>query len=149
MSDLEKKDKIIMSIVYVLMVLSCAVIFFVIYNVIKKEKPWTLGVTYASVISVDGNEQPILKVSIKSNKNKNGEALYDMQFNSYSDTEGNGITGFGIQCVGDWKIINNSGYADFGYSANRINNSIYAFKKQFGTPCVINQTAAFGQCCPL
>ena len=149
MSDLEKKDKIIMSIVYGLMVLSCAVIFFVIYNVIQKEKPWTLGVTYASLIDFNGEKQPILKVNIKSNKNNNGKALYDMQFNSYSDTEGNGITGFGIQCIGDWKIINNSGYEDFAYSTNRHNesvstdDSIVEMSKKYSTH-VFGQTAGFG-----
>ena len=97
MSDLDKKQKILMSIVYVLMVLSCAVIFFVIYNIIQKEKPQTLGTVYAGTLTCTDEDINIIEVKIHSNENNNGQPCYEVMFNGYTDYLGNAIKGYGMQ----------------------------------------------------
>ena len=106
MSDLNKFQKGLMIILYILTALALGVSAFVIYTIAVKEKPWTIGVTYASELTANDNQANICTVSIKDNFNNNGQALYELQFNSYTDSEGNGVAGFGIQVVGDWEVWN-------------------------------------------
>ena len=88
----------------ILAIISALTSCWVIYQLVTIKKPWTLGVTYASKLTANDSQQPICKVNIKSNKNNNGQNIYEFQFNSYTDTEGNGIAGFGIQSVGDYSL---------------------------------------------
>ena len=106
MSDLNKFQKGLMITLYILTALALGVSAFVIYTIAVKEKPWTIGVTYASELTANDNQANICTVSIKDNFNNNGQALYELQFNSYTDSEGNGVAGFGIQVVGDWEVWN-------------------------------------------
>lgn len=107
MSDLNKVQKGFMITIYILTAFALLVSAFVIYNIITKEKPWTLGVTYASLLTSNDNQVSICTVSIKDNSNNNGQSLYEIQWNSYTDTDGSGISGFGIQAVGcDWTVLN-------------------------------------------
>ena len=108
MSDLNIPQKILMITLYILTAIASLVSCFVVYQLSTMVKPWTLGVTYASTLTANENNIPIVEVSVKTNKNKNGQAVYDMQWNSYTDAEGSGISGFGIQCVGDWEVYNYS-----------------------------------------
>lgn len=109
MADLNKGQKIFMIIMYVLTGIAALLGCFSLYNLLAVEKPWTLGVVYASMLEKKDGQVPIINVKVNGNENKNGLAVYDVQFNSYTDTEGNGIAGFGIQCIGDYFIANNSG----------------------------------------
>lgn len=106
MSDLNKFQKGLMITLYILTALAVGVSAFVLYTIAVKEKPWTIGVTYASELTANDNQANICTVSIKDNFNNNGQALYELQFNSYTDSEGNGVAGFGIQVVGDWEVWN-------------------------------------------
>lgn len=147
LEDLNKGQKVFMVVIYLLTAVSMLFGGYAIYNLIEKEKPWTLGVTYASMLETDDAKTPIISVNIHSNENKNGEAVYDFRINSYTDTEGNGIAGFGIQCVGDWKIINNSGYKEYSYSASLLTMDylVESYTKQYGGRSGIGQTLAFGK----
>lgn len=110
-----------------------------VYNLIAVQKPWTLGVTYAGAISTDDTQANIIDVNIKSNANNNGEVLYEIQFNSYTDTDGSGIAGFGIQVVGsDYALynmsdlFNNTGLVNFESAQKKYDrmlnqNSSYIF----------------------
>ena len=110
LEDLNKPQKIFMIILYVLTAIASITSVFVIYNLANVAKPWTLGVTYSSVIETSNNQSPIVNVKIHSNENNNGLKVIDIQFNSYMDTQGNSINGFGIQCVGEYEVYNRSGY---------------------------------------
>ena len=112
LSDLNKSQKVFMIIVFCLTGISLLFGGFALYNIISVEKPWTIGVAYASKIEVNENSVPIVNIKIYENKNGNGETVYDMQFNSYTDTKNQGIAGFGIQCVGDYAVFNRSGIKD-------------------------------------
>ncbi|MGN0787540.1 MAG: hypothetical protein ACI4L6_00520 [Candidatus Onthoplasma sp.] len=129
--ELGKVGKGFMIALYIITGICILLLSFVIYNIATQAKPWTLSVTYADVLS-DENQTPIVKVSVKNNVNKNGESLYEIQFNSYTDTEGNGVEGFGIQCVGDFAVHNLFNqtldenivlFALNGYRDNEINSS--------------------------
>lgn len=106
MSDLNKFQKGLMITLYILTAIALGVSAFVIYTIAVKEKPWTIGVTYASELTANDNQVNICTVSIHDNFNNNGQSLYELQFNSYTDSEGNGVAGFGIQIVGDWQVWN-------------------------------------------
>ncbi len=104
MSELKKGQKVFMIIMYILTAISLVVSAFVIYNMATTKKPWTIGVTYADKLSFDENQASIATIKVHGNENNNGQAVYDLQFSSYTDADGNGVTSFGIQCVGDWEI---------------------------------------------
>lgn len=111
--ELDTKQKWFMRILVGLSVIACALIFFVVYKISTEKKPWTLGVTYASVLSKTPEATPIIQIKVNENRNNNGSKVVDIQFNSYTDTEGNSIKGFGVQCVGDWKVWNDSAIGDY------------------------------------
>ncbi len=106
MSELSRGQKAFMIIMYILGALSLIVSCFVIYQISTIDKPWTIGVVYADKIEANDNQVNICTVNIKRNANKNGQDLYEMQWNSYTDSDGNGIAGFGIQVLGNWNIVN-------------------------------------------
>ncbi len=106
MSDLNKPQKILMILMYILGGLSLLVGSFVIYNLVNFAKPQTLGVTYASTLNSSSGKEPICTVNIWSNENNNGQQMYEILWNSYTDADGQGIKGFGMQVVGDYVVIN-------------------------------------------
>lgn len=108
LEDLEKPQKIFMIVMYCLTAVALLFGCFSLYNLLAVEKPWTIGVTYADYLKKDGKDIPIINVKVNGNDNNNGLAVYDVQFNSYTDTEGNGIAGFGMQCIGDCYVFNSS-----------------------------------------
>lgn len=91
------------------------------YNLAMVAKPWTIGVTYADKLTYDENQAHIMNVKISSNQNNNGEPVYDLLFNSYSDSDASGVVGFGIQCVGDWKVLDCSDIEEYNYRNWRTN----------------------------
>lgn len=97
MSELNKTEKIIMSIVYGLTAISLIIISFVIYNIIAKEKPQTLGTVYISSLTCSDEDINIVEVKIHSNENGNGVSCYEVLWNGYTDYQGKAIKGFGIQ----------------------------------------------------
>ena len=118
----EKKRGIFFSIVYFVTAIMLALGVYAVYNLIVVQRPWTLGVTYAGMISTDDTQANIVDVNIKSNSNNNGEILYEIQFNSYTDTDGSGIAGFGIQVVGsDYELYN---YADIFTTAGSVDYDV-------------------------
>ena len=118
----EKKRGIFFSIVYFVTAIMLALGVYAVYNLIAVQRPWTLGVTYAGMISTDDTQANIVDVNIKSNSNNNGEILYEIQFNSYTDTDGSGIAGFGIQVVGaDYELYN---YADIFTTAGGVDYNV-------------------------
>ena len=135
----ENKRGILLSIVYIITAIMLALGVYSVYNLIAVQKPWTLGVTYAGAISTDDTQANIIDVNIKSNANNNGEVLYEIQFNSYTDTDGSGIAGFGIQVVGsDYALynmsdlFNNTGLVNFESAQKKYDrmlnqNSSYIF----------------------
>ena len=143
MSDLNKAQKGFMITLYILTAFALLVSAFVIYNIVTREKPWTIGVTYASTLTANENNVDICKVTIHDNTNNNGDSLYEIQFNSYTDADGTGVAGFGIQAVGDdWSVWNydqnyqnyvfrnmgtDFGNATEGYSRVLIQNNSYIF----------------------
>ena len=106
MSDLNKAQKGFMITLYILTSFALLVSAFVIYNIVTREKPWTIGVTYATKLTANDNQVNICTVTVHDNSNNNGQALYELQFNSYTDSDGTGVNGFGIQAVGDWSVWN-------------------------------------------
>ncbi len=104
METLNKPQKIFMIIMYVLASIGILVSSFVIYNLVNVMRPETLGVTYASTLNSSSGEEPICTVEIWSNDNNNGQQLYEILWNSYTDEDGQGIKGFGVQIVGDYFI---------------------------------------------
>ena len=48
-------------------------------------------------MSVNDNDINIVEVKIFSNKNNNGQAVYEIQYNGYVDYQGGAIKGFGMQ----------------------------------------------------
>ena len=148
LSDLNKPQKIFMIILYCLTAVATLVGTFVIYYMATVAKPWTLSVTYADTLNVTEGKPPIINVDIHSNENNNGKPVYDLRINSYTDSEGNGVAGFGIQCVGNWKIINNSDYEKYSYIDNKFsykasmegsikNYGIDDYLKQYGKAFVL------------
>ncbi len=104
---MENSDKFriaLMVVVYVITAVFCSLGAFALYNLIAVQKPWTIGVAYADILEYSEDNPAIIDVKINSNENSNGQALYELQFNSYTDQDGNGVSGFGIQCVGGWQI---------------------------------------------
>ena len=158
LSDLNKPQKIFMIILYCVTAITTLLGVFAIYNITKIKKPWTLGVTYAYALETAEGQKEIISVGVYENNNNNGVPIYDMRINSYADTEGNGLRGFGIQCVGDWKIVNKSDYTVFASSgfdtgalrkdANNLiltAEEISQLKTQFNNKYFEdNQTIAFG-----
>ena len=106
----EKKRGILLGIIY--LITAVAVLFgaFAVYNLALVQKPWTLTTTYLSTLNLDASKSPIISVNIKSNRNNNGQKISDVQFNGYSDVEGKGVTGFGIQVYGDYSVKNSKQY---------------------------------------
>ncbi len=113
MSDLSKTQKGIMITLYILTALSLLLSCFTIYNLAVRSRPWTMGVAYASALTKTEDQVPICTVKIHDNTNKNGQTLYEVQFNSYTDHEGGSVSGFGMQCTGDWELFN--GLKSFDY----------------------------------
>ena len=157
LSDLNKPQKIFMIILYILTIVATVMGVFAIYNISNIKKPWTLGVTYASVLETKEGQKDIISIEINENNNNNGIPVYDMRINSYADHEGNGLIGFGIQCVGDWKIINKSDYEVFSSSplvamniakeGNQMKirkEEIEQYKSQYANMFEVNETIAFG-----
>lgn len=154
--DLNKSQKIFMVILYLLTLVATVMGAFAIYNISTVKKPWTLGVTYADALNTQEGQKQIISVEIHSNENNNGVPVYDMKFNSYADTEGNGLRGFGIQCVGDWKIVNKSDYEVFSTTFDTVGllkdaerfkvkkEQIEEYKNQYANMFESNQTIAFG-----
>lgn len=141
----EKKRGILFAFVYIITAVALLLGVYAVYNLIAVQKPWTLGVVYASKLEANDQQVPIVTVKVSSNQNNNGQDLYEIQFNSYTDSEGNGIAGFGIQAVGrNWAIYNIDQYSSFNYLsggrsfelANRLNSG-ESFLKQ-------NETYIFG-----
>lgn len=156
LEDLNKPQKTFMIILYILTIVATIMGAFAIYNISTIKKPWTLGVTYADVLTTTDGQKQIMSAKIYTNENNNGVPVYDMRINSYADTEGNGLRGFGIQCVGDWKIVNKSDYSVFSTNIKDINvakdlkqlyinkEEIKTLKSQYSNMFEINQTIAFG-----
>ena len=112
----EKKRGILFAFVYITTAVALLFGVYAVYNLIAVQKPWTLGVVYASKLEANDQQVPIVTVKVSSNQNNNGQDLYEIQFNSYTDSEGNGIAGFGIQAVGrNWAIYNIDQYSSFDY----------------------------------
>lgn len=141
----DKKRGILFAFVYIITAVALLFGVYAVYNLIAVQKPWTLGVVYASKLEANDQQVPIVTVKVSSNQNNNGQDLYEIQFNSYTDSEGNGIAGFGIQAVGhNWEIYNIDQYSSFNYLsgdrmfelANRLNSG-ERFLKQ-------NETYIFG-----
>ena len=141
----EKKRGILFAFVYIITAVALLFGIYAVYNLIAVQKPWTLGVVYASKLEANDQQVPIVTVKVSSNQNNNGQDLYEIQFNSYTDSEGNGVAGFGIQAVGrNWAIYNIDQYSSFNYLsggrsfelANRLNSG-ESFLKQ-------NETYIFG-----
>ena len=65
----EKKRGIFFSIVYFVTAIMLALGVYAVYNLIAVQRPWTLGVTYAGMISTDDTQANIVDVNIKSNSN--------------------------------------------------------------------------------
>lgn len=105
-SDLTKPQRIFMLVLLGLTAIAVSFGIFAGYNLAMVAKPWTIGVTYADKLTYDENQAHIMNVKISSNQNNNGEPVYDLLFNSYSDSDAGGVIGFGIQCVGDWGVYN-------------------------------------------
>ena len=101
---LNKSQKITFWVMLGLSILSLLIIGCLSYIMITTRRPETLGVSYATTINASTGEIPICEVEIWSNDNNNGEKLYEVQWNSYTDSEGNGIKGFGIQIIGDYEV---------------------------------------------
>ena len=144
MADLNKAQKIFMIIMYVLTGIATLLGCFSLYNLLAEEKPWTLGVVYASKLKTEEGQVPIVNVKVNGNENGNGLPVYDVQFNSYTDTEGNGIAGFGIQCIGDCFVANSS-----GLESNSLGKLFYEkynkYKSLEKMDCkTIEKTKAFG-----
>lgn len=97
MSDLNKFQKGLMITLYILTALALGVSIFVIYQLVVYTKPETLGTVYANTLSVNDNDINIVEVKIFSNKNNNGQAVYEIQYNGYVDYQGGAIKGFGMQ----------------------------------------------------
>lgn len=133
MRDLNLGQKIFMIVLYCLTAISFVVSGFVIYQLATIKKPFTIGVTYADKLSYDESQRSIANVKINSNDNNNGLAVYDLQFSSYTDTEGNGVTSFGIQCTGDWEIHS------FDYLAEQMIDNLEEVEKYKA-----DQTAKYG-----
>ncbi len=103
----EKKRGILFAFVYTITAVALLFGIYAVYNLIAVQKPWTIGVVYASKLEANDQQVPIVTVKVSSNQNNNGQDLYEIQFNSYTDSEGNGVAGFGIQAVGrNWEIYN-------------------------------------------
>lgn len=112
----EKKRGILFAFIYIITAVALLFGIYAVYNLIAVQKPWTLGVVYASKLEANDQQVPIVTVKVSSNQNNNGQDLYEIQFNSYTDSEGNGIAGFGIQAVGrNWAIYNIDQYSSFDY----------------------------------
>lgn len=141
----EKKRGVLFALIYIITAVALLFGVYAVYNLIAVQKPWTLGVVYASKLEANDQQVPIVTVKVSSNQNNNGQDLYEIQFNSYTDSEGNGIAGFGIQAVGhNWEIYNIDQYSSFNYlSGDRMFelvdrlNSGESFLKQ-------NETYIFG-----
>ena len=120
----DKKRGILFAFVYIVTAVALLFGVYAVYNLIAVQKPWTLGVVYASKLEVNDQQVPIVTVKVSSNQNNNGQDLYEIQFNSYTDSEGNGIAGFGIQAVGhNWEIYNfdpNSSYDCWSSGVQRL-----------------------------
>ena len=97
MSNLETKQKIFMGVMYALASISAIVILLVVYNIIAKEKPQTLGTVYANTLSCSDEDINIAEVKIHANENNNGQACYEILWNGYTDYLGSAIKGFGMQ----------------------------------------------------
>ena len=97
MADLNKPQKIFMSILYCLTAIASLILVYVIYNIAEKEKPQTLGTVYADSLSKSEEDINIIEVKIHSNENNNGQACYEVLYNGYTDYQGGAIKGFGIQ----------------------------------------------------
>lgn len=97
MSDLNKGQKILMSVAYVLTGFALLVISFVLFNIVQREKPKTLGTIYAGTLTCSSEDVNIIEVNIYSNENKNGQVCYEVLWNGYTDYLGREIKGFGMQ----------------------------------------------------
>ena len=86
-----------MSVMYSLTAIALLLSIFVIYNIIAKEKPQTLGTIYAGALTCSEEDINIIEVNIYSNENKNGIPCYEVLWNGYTDYVGGNIKGFGIQ----------------------------------------------------
>lgn len=107
--DMTKGQKIFMGVMLGLTFIAIFVSTFVIYQFATMKKPWTLGVTYASQLTYDQEQKYIAEAHIYGNDNNNGQAVFELQFNSYTDTDGTGVEGLGIQAVGEWDVGNIEG----------------------------------------
>ena len=147
LTDLNKSQKVFFVIMYILTGISAVFGIFSFYTMITTKKPFTLGVTYADKLETElTGEVPVIELSVHSNLNDNGLPVYDMRINSYTDSEGNGIAGFGIQCVGDWKIINSSDYKKYSFKSTKyeLNSTLQGYKDQYGGAFLSHNTGAFG-----
>ncbi len=136
------KSKVTFFVILYIITIVCAVLGgWALYNIIAINKPWTLTTTYIDRLTYSREEeQPsVLKVKINSNENNNGQHLYEMQFNSYTDTEGKGIKGFGIQCVGDYVVVNST-----QINSNFMLVTLPMLQNKFGPGHLYNNTYVFG-----
>ena len=103
----DNKGRIIFfAIIYTITAICVLFGCYAVYNIAFVEKPWTLGVTYIDKLEYSEDQQSVATVSVKHNVNNNGASLYEILFNGYTDTEGNYVEGFGIQCLGDFTVYN-------------------------------------------
>lgn len=107
LKNLNTVQKVFFWILFGLSVVSLFVSIFVIYVMATQRKPETLGVTYAATLDSSSGNVPICEVEIWSNDNKNGQQMYEIQWNSYTDTQGNGVKGFGLQILGNYSLYDN------------------------------------------
>ena len=85
---------------------------YAVYNLAMVKKPWTLGTTYMSTLNYSADKPSIMSVKVNSNKNNNGQNIYDLKLSAYNDTDGKSTSAYGIQCVGDWSYRNAAGYGN-------------------------------------
>ena len=71
LEDLNKGQKIFMVTLFVLTAISMLFGGFALYNLLTVEKPWTIGVVYASKIQANDTSVPIINIKIYENKNGN------------------------------------------------------------------------------
>lgn len=146
-SDLNTGQKIFMIVTYILTFIVAVLGMFAIVTMFNVKKPFTLGVTYADKLDKeDGGKVPIFNVTVHENKNNNGLVVYDMQINSYTDHQGNGIAGFGIQSIGNYHIINNSGIEKYQFisSLARKDADLQKLKDEYGNMFMSNDSGIFG-----
>ena len=97
----------------------------VVYYISNNRVPETLGTTYLDLLPIEEGDVPICSVNIFDNSNNNGQALYEVLFNGYTDVENKAVKGYGVQAVGSYVLSNklsNYSKAELKDLETRMNN---------------------------